>query len=139
MISNKKLFFISLVIILVYCCFKPSNASSMSGAFAFQKTPFLQEQGKDFSKIDSLSLYEAINTYGMPANEATFTLIDKELNEFRIELKNFIINQRVLPKTKIKEVTWKFTTDSLITVWYDHNKTNWDYIHAIKYPKSDEF
>ena len=135
MISHKKTFFISFLILIVFCNFKSSDTTNQLNLIVNPQVKLLQEQEKDFSKINTLSLYGAINEYGMPLKEATFPLNDNEVNEFRLELKKFIESKRVLPNTKIKEITWKFKTDSLITVWYDHNKTNWEYICDIKYHK----
>ncbi len=89
--------------------------------------------------IKVLSLTEALQSFAAPMSETEFQM-DGGLSEFRIELYNLIsaevYNHQVF---KVREVTWQFDPDNLVTVWYALDSGEWRYLHHLVWDEGAEF
>lgn len=97
---------------------------------------------QDPISIDSLlviSLSEALEQYPDPVTDEEFQM-NSGLGEFRVELYNFI-SREVYEKKEvmIREVTWKYKAEKLVTLWYTGHADEWSYLHHSIWDQGSEF
>jgi len=132
----KSIVVIITVFSLLSCQSNNKNSESVVENFNIEKN---METQKDFSEIEKLSLKEAIQKYGKPLTQESFILEDIAVTEFRIKLYNLFTKEQLKESIPLKEITWKAKQDSLITVWYKEDTSNWKPIDVFQYSKDEEF
>jgi hypothetical protein len=79
-----------------------------------------------FSRVMELPLHEALLIYGetirgYDSKDGEFVLADALISEFRVELLNIYERDSVVT---IREVTWRYSPNERITVWYEQQPDN---------------
>lgn len=126
-----------LIFFLAFGC-KPNTEGALNVLDPAEKTMNQPLQTKKMN-VKGLTLKEAVAKYGKPDYATEFKLEGVNLNEFRIELRNFFDANQIASEIEIKEITWENKSDSLLTAWYKELDKEWVYIHSLEYHKNDEF
>jgi hypothetical protein len=130
-VSGLSLFFIS--------CRNPTAVSSDHQDTIATMQPKSAIEDFDLKQLNSLSPDAALARFGKTTETDQFDL-SKSLNEFRIEIYNFIpYEDRSSAKIKIKELSWEYNKEKNLTVWYIYKQDKWQYLHYSLWYKDAKF
>ncbi len=118
----KKIYLISFLLFLNIAC--KNNKKQVQSINQKNTTKLVQ---KKFDNIMKLNKVEAINEYGVPVSNNSFTL-DNAFGEFRNGINNVFQDIKDKKEIKIDEITWEKNTTTYITVWYHKSMPKYYYV-----------
>jgi len=128
---------IILILLIAFFVYKKSSMQSIS-----QKTTFTQGEEQLREQYGTTYFIEARELFGEPIREEMIG--SQNMGEFHVELYNIYPQKRFEEQgLQLKEATWEFGSNHLVTVWYEFLNSTWQAtwkpVHMIVYEKGTEF
>ncbi|WP_055446529.1 hypothetical protein [Lacinutrix mariniflava] len=128
-----------LFIIFLSCKDNEIESKANKSITTIEKHEIMIKQDIDLELLKEITLEKALENYIKPKKINEFNLNNVTYTEFRIILKNHFSKEQINQAITIKEVTWDFKTDSLVTVWYQEKEEKWLPLDLSVYSKFTEF
>lgn len=137
--KNKFITIFIVIFILLIASFVYRKSSMQP---TLQKTTFTQDEEQLREQYRTTYFTEAQELFGEPISEEMIG--SENMGEFHVELYN-IYPQEAFEKQglQLKEATWEFDSNHLVTVWYEFLDSTWQAtwkpVHMMIYEKGTEF